>query len=61
MKTPVRVAAYCFSSVSVAQCRSREVKAEVGFDCNILKMVLMFLVLEYAHIARHSRCFKEAR
>jgi hypothetical protein len=28
---------------------------EIGFDCNLLKIVLMILVLEYVHIARRSR------
>jgi hypothetical protein len=28
-----------------------------GFDCDLLKTVLMVLVLEYAHIARRSPCF----
>jgi hypothetical protein len=26
-----------------------------GFDCNLLKIVLMILVLGYVHIARRSR------
>jgi hypothetical protein len=27
---------------------------EIGFDCNLLKIVLMILVLEYVHIARQN-------
>jgi hypothetical protein len=27
---------------------------EIGFDCNLLKIVLMIVVLVYVHIARRS-------
>jgi hypothetical protein len=32
---------------------------EIGFDCNLLKIVLMILVLEYIHITRRSHLLVE--
>jgi hypothetical protein len=32
---------------------------EIGFDCNLLKIILMILVLEYVHIARRSHLLVE--